>query len=316
MAIATNSYSTFSAIGRREDLSDVIYNIAPDETPFMNSIGITKATNTLHEWQTDTLAAPVSTNAQLEGDDSPTATAATPTVRLGNYTQISRKIPMVTGSQQQSDNAGRGNELAYQEAKMGLELRRDMETAHLSNTARVAGNSTTARVSASVLSWLITNTSKAGDGSDPATADGAAVRTDGTQRALTESLLKDVLQSVWTQGGNPDRILVNAFQKRQMDNFTGGNTKMQDMKDEVLHTTFDVYASSWGRLKIVPDRFMRTRDLLVLQNDMWALSYYRTFKSTPLAKTGDADKKMLIVEQCLEARNEKASGGVFDLTVS
>jgi len=265
------------------------------------------------EWQTDTLTAASSANAQLEGDDSPTATAVVPTVRLGNYTQISRKIPMVTGSQRAADNAGRGDELNYQEAKMGLELRRDMESAHLANNARNAGAAATARVSAGVLSWIKNNTSKGAGGSDPAAADGTGTRTDGTQRALTETLVKDVAQLIWAEGGNPDRIMGNAFQRRQIDNFTGGNTRFLDVKDEVLHTTFSVYTTSWGKMKIIPNRFMRTRDVLLLQNDMWALAYYRTFKSEELAKTGDATKKQLIVEQTLESRNEKASGGVFDL---
>jgi hypothetical protein len=314
MTIATNSFTTFSAIGRREDLSDAIYNIAPEETPFMNSVGIVKATNTLHEWQTDTLAAAVSSNQQLEGDDSPSADAVTATVRLGNYTAISRKIPMVTGSQRQSNNAGRGDELSYQEAKMSLELRRDMETAFLANKARNAGAAGTARVAASVLSWIKTNTSKGtGAAADPSAADGTGTRTDGTTRPLTETLVKDVLQLVWTQGGNPDRIMGNAFQRRQIDLFTGGNTRTLDVKDETLHTTFDVYVSSWGRLKIIPNRFMRTTDLLILQNDMWAIAYYRTFKREELAKQGDATKVMLLAEATLESRNEKASGGVFDL---
>ena len=319
MTLLTNSHTTFAAIGRREDLSDAIYNIAPDETPFMNSIEVVKATNTYHEWQTDTLAAAATNNQQLEGDDAPTATAVTATVRLGNYTAISRKVPAVTGSQSASNNAGRKDELAYQEAKMGLELRRDMESQWVgANNARVAGNSTTARVSASVLSWIGTNDSfDSTTGASPSALDGTATRTDSSAvRPLTETLLKDVLQLIWTEGGNPGCIMGNAFQRRQMDLFTGGNTRSLDVKDEVLHTTFDVYVSSWGRLKIMPNRFMRTRDLLVFQLDMWAIAYYRAFKRELLGKTGDNQKVMLIAEATLESRNEKASGGVFDLATS
>lgn len=319
MTLLTNSFTTFSAIGRKEDLSEAIYNIAPDETPFMNSIEVVKATNTYHEWQTDTLAAAATNNQHLEGDDAPSATSVTATVRLGNYTEIAKKHPAVTGSQMASNNAGRRDELAYQEAKMGLELRRDMESSFVgSNKARNAGGASTARQSASILSWIGTNDSfDSTTGASPSALLGESTRTDSSAvRPLTETLLKDVLQLIWTEGGNPDCIMANAFQRRQMDLFTGGNTRSLDVKDEVLHTTFDVYVSSWGRLKIMPNRFMRTRDVLILQLDMWAIAYYRTFQRSLFGKTGDNKKVELLAEACLEARNEKASGGVFDLAAS
>src|SRR5689334_20863656 len=109
MALPTNTFATYEAIGNREDLSDMIYRIDPTDTPFMTGIDKTKAAAVNHEWQTQALAAASSSNFQLEGDDA-TADAATPTVRLGNIAQISRKVPQVSGTQQAVEHAGRDNE--------------------------------------------------------------------------------------------------------------------------------------------------------------------------------------------------------------
>src|SRR5713226_7459147 len=182
MALPTSTFATYEAIGNREDLSDVIYRIDPTDTPFMSGAEREKASAVNHEWQTQSLAAADNTNAQLEGDDANTNTV-TATVRLGDVCQISTKVARVTGSQRAVDHAGRDDELAYQEMLKGLELKRDMETILSgTNQAKNAGNDTTARLTASVLSWIKSNTSKGTSGSDPAAADGTGSRTDGTQR--------------------------------------------------------------------------------------------------------------------------------------
>src|SRR5438270_6176380 len=229
MALPTNTFATYEAIGNREDLSDVIYRIDPTDTPFMSGVEREKATAVNHEWQTQALAAADNTNAQLEGDDA-NSTAVTATVRLGNVAQISTKVARVTGTQRAVEHAGRDDELAYQEMLKGLELKRDMETILAgTNQAKNAGNDTTARKTASVLSWIKSNTSKgtAGGAADPTAADGTGTRTDGTQRAFTEALLKTALQSIWTNGGKPDTILTGAFNKQQFSTFTGRSTPIE-----------------------------------------------------------------------------------------
>ena len=159
MALPTNTFATYEAIGNREDLSDVIYRIDPTDTPLMTGIEREKASAVNHEWQTQALAAADTANAVLEGDDA-TTDAVTPTVRLGNICQISDKVARVTGTQRAVDHAGRDDELAYQEMLKGLELKRDMEAILVgTNQAKVTGNDTTARKTASVLSWIKTNTS-------------------------------------------------------------------------------------------------------------------------------------------------------------
>jgi hypothetical protein len=318
MALPTNTFATYEAIGNREDLSDVIYRIDPTDTPAMSGFEREKATAVNHEWQTQALASVDTSNAVLEGDDA-TTDAATPTVRLGNICQISDKVARVTGTQRAVDHAGRDDELEYQEMLKGLELKRDMESIIVgTNQAKVTGNDTTARKTASLLSWIKTNISKGASGTDPSAADGTGTRTDGTQRVFTEASLKSVLQSVWNSGGKPDTIMVGGFNKQVFSTFTGRATPIEDTKAKKIVASVDAYESDFGRLKIVPNRFQRARDVLVLQMDMWALAYLngRRMVSIPLAKTGDSDRRQMLSEYALVSRNEKASGGVFDLTTS
>ncbi len=315
MAMPTSTFATYQAIGNREDLSDMIYRIDPTDTPFMSAIDKTKASAVNHEWQTQALAAAVATNYQLEGDDA-AADARTVTVRLGNICQISRKVPFVSGTQQAVDHAGRDDEMAYQEMLSGLELKRDMETGLLANQKKVTGDTTTARRHGSVLAWIKTNTSTSG--SDPGTSDGGTSRTDGTQRVFTEAQLKTVLASCANNGGKPNVISVGTFNKQQFSTFTGRSSPIEETSSKKIVAAVDAYESDFGKLKVVFDLFQRTRDCLVLQTDMWAIAYMngRKMVSIPLAKTGDSIKKEVLSEFTLESRNEKASGGVFDLTTS
>jgi hypothetical protein len=318
MALPTNTFATYEAIGNREDLSDVIYRIDPTETPFMSGIEKEKASAVNHEWQTQALAAVNTANAQLEGDDA-IADATTATVRLGNVCQISRKTPRVTGTQRAVEHAGRDDEMAYQEMLKGLELKRDMEAILVgTNQAKTTGNDAAARNLGSVLAWIKTNTSKGAGGGDPSAATGAFARTDGTQRVFTESNLKSVLQSIWQAGGKPDVIMTGGFNKQVFSTFTGRASPIEDTKAKKIVAAVDAYESDFGQLKIAPNRFMRQRDVLVFQMDMWAVAYLngRRFVSFPLAKTGDSDWKEVLSEYTLVARNEKSSGGVFDNTTA
>lgn len=314
MALPASTLATYQAIGNREDLSDVIYRIDPSDTPFMSGIEREKASAVNHEWQTQALA-PVGTNAVFEGDDA-TTDAATVTVRTGNYCQISDKVARVTGTQMAVDTAGRDNELSYQEMLKGLELKRDMEYILVgTNQGKVAGDTTTARNLGTVLSWIKTNESAAGTA--PATA-GTNSRTTGTQRAFTEAQLKTVLSAVWTSGGKPDVISTGAFNKQAFSTFVGRATPMEDTKAKKIVAAVDAYESDFGVLKVVANRFQSTRDVFIFQMDMWALAFLngRKMVSIPLARTGDSERRQILSEYTLVARNEKASGIVADLTTS
>jgi len=316
MAVDASTFVTYAAIGNREDLEDVIYRIDPTDTWFVSNATKGKAKAVNHEWQTQALAA-AAANAVLEGDDA-TTDAVTPTQRLGNICQISDKVARVSGTQEAVEHAGRDSEMNYQKTLKGLELKRDLEFILVgSNTAKNAGAIGTARLTASILSWIKTNNSSgASPGAAPATADGAATRTDGVQRAFTEALLKPVLQSIWTNGGDPGVILVGGFNKQAFSTFTGRSTPQENATSKKIVNTVDVYEGDFGTMKVIADRFMRSRDCLILDMDYWAVDYLRNMTSIELAKTGDSERRQVLCEYTLVSRNEKASGIVADLTTT
>ena len=313
MAQPTNTFDTYDSVGEREDLSDVIYSISPTDTPFISSAAKTKATAVLHEWQTDSLAAAVTNNAVIEGDEA-TLDAVSPTSRLSNSSQIMDKTVVITGTQEAVDKAGRASELAYQIAKKAKELKRDMEATVTGNIAEVTGGSGTARKMGTLGSWIETN-DVFGTGGASGTA-GNTARTDGTQRAFTEAQLKSVIKSVWNEGGEPSMIMVGPFNKQKLSGFTGNSTRFDAGADATLYTSVDVYASDFGQLQVVPNRFSRDRDAYVLDMNYFAIAFLRDFTMHELSKTGDSEKRQLLVEATLESRNEKASGLVADLTTS
>ena len=283
----------------------------------MSSIGKTKATAVYHEWQTDSLAAATTANAAIEGADATSATLA-PTVRLGNYTQIIQKTVQVSGTLDTVNKAGRKSEKAYQLAKASAELKRDLETILLANQGRSAGTSTIARNLGSILSWIKTNSDIGSGGSDPATI-GVSTRTDGTERTFTEALLKTVVSEVFVSGGSPKILMVGAAGKQKVSSFAGiaaqrymapGNTPT------TIIGAADVYMSDFGTMSVVPNRFMRVRDALVLDPEYAALAYLRPFQTNDLAKTGDSENTQLLAEVTLEVKNEAAHGGIFDLNMA
>jgi hypothetical protein len=311
-------YNAYDAIGQREDLTDVIYDISPTETPFMSSIGKTKATAVYHEWQTDSLAAATTNNAAVEGADASDATLS-PTTRLGNYTQILQKTIKVSGTLDAVNKAGRKSEKAYQLAKASQELKRDLETILLSNQGRSAGSSnSSARKMGSLLSWIKTNSSVQTNGGDPTTI-GVSTRTDGNTRTFTEALLKEVVAEVFTSGGSPKVLMVGPSGKQKVSSFTGiGETRFNvtGAKPSTIIGAADIYVSDFGNMSVVPNRFMRTRDALVLDPEYAALAYLRPFQTIELAKAGDSDKTQVLVEVTLEVKNEAAHGIVADLNMA
>jgi len=323
--VITNTFQAPDAKGLRENLTDIIYNVAPIDTPFSSSIGKARATSPLlFEWQTDTLATPDTSNAQVQGDDISSFDAVTATVRLGNRLQISRKTAIIARSEQEALKAGRKDEIGYQVMKKGKELKRDMEAIMLSNQAAVApvgGGTNTAGKLGSVLAWIVTNSDKGtGTAADPSAADGTHTRTDGTQRTFAETQLKSVLQKVYISSGEqPDLIMAPPNLRSAISGFSANSTRFIDAESKELIAGVDVYVSDWGRHTVVPNRFMRNglsgtgREILAINTDLWRLVFFHPISMERLAKTGDADKFMLITEYTLQASNEAGSGGAFDL---
>lgn len=321
MSQVDGTMSTYDQVGTREDLSDVIYNISPSDTPFLNSIGRGKVDNTYFEWQTDSLAAADPTNAHIEGNET-AFTAPAATTRVGNRTQISKKSLIVSGTAEATRKAGRKSEIAYQMAKRSKELKIDMESILIgTNQAAVTGDDSTARKTASLLAWVRTCDSVGATGTSPdaPAPQPADTRGDGTQRAFTETLVKEVLALQWAQGGSTDVLMVGAFNKQVMSGFSGIATKTLNFSSAApiaIVGAADVYVSDFGKFHVVPNRFQRARDAWALDLEYLQVDYLRPFKREKLAKTGDAEKSHILVEYGLRVKQEAAIGLVADLTTS
>jgi len=292
------AFKTYDATAIREDLSDVIYDISPTDTPFMSSIaGKGSVSNTLFEWQTEALAAAVINNYHVEGADAGTA-ATTVTARVTNQTQISKKVVEVSGSHEAVNNAGKKSELAHQLAKASKELKRDMEGSLLADNAAAAGNASTARETRGAANFIATNVTDAG--------------ASGSHAAVVEADILAVAESTWTQGGEPSTILLGATNKKLVTAMSGRADAIRSVADgnTTIQNAVDVYVSDFGTFNIMLDRFCDQDIVYFLDHDMWSVDYLRDFQTVDIARAGDGEKKMLLVEYGLRCGNEKANGKI------
>lgn len=314
------TFDSYDVVGEREDLEDAIYDISPLDTPFMSNVDRESIKAVSHEWQTDVLAAASDANAHIEGDDIVTGDAIVATERLHNISQISWKVVIVSGTADAINKAGRKNELGYQVSKAARELKRDLEAIYTSDNPLTVGSGTVARQLCGMECWYDTNTSRGAGGADAAHTlgqpDAAAAPTDGTTRPFTESLLKAVIQATWVQGGDPTLIMTGAFNKVVASGFTGGSTRTDKGEDKRLTAAIDIYVSDFGTHRLVPNRFSRSMSVHVLDPTLWAVGFLRSFRTEPLAKTGDANKRLLLAEHTLICRNEKGNGYIGALTAA
>jgi hypothetical protein len=321
MAVPANLYDTYDALGQKEDVSDLIHNISPTETPFLTMIGTTTARGRFHEWQLDTLDAPAA-NLHDEGadwDDADTSPVAT-AVR-GNYTQISAKFFNVTGTLEVVEKYGRDSEIAYQAAKAARALKTDVDFNMTGiNQASLA---TSPRQSGSLETWLETNVYETGSGGGWSSGV-TVVRTDGTPAGLTQAKLDSVIQSAWSNGGKPSVILCGPTQKTTISTMDGvgvlgsSGVTRTDRAARTIFATADLYVSNFGELRIVPSRHIRTngtddQNIFIVDPEYAKIAYLRPWQQFDLAKTGDAIRREMLVEWTLEVCNEKAHGIIADL---
>jgi hypothetical protein len=318
MAQPSNTFDSYDAKGIREDLENVIYDISPEETPFYSSAKKVSASNTLHEWQTDSLRSSAA-NAHIEGEDT-SGNAMTPTARLGNYTQIFKNGVIIPDTDSGLDKAGRATEMAYQTLKIAKEQKLDIEKALFDNNARVAGSASAARELGGVGSFMTTNVNNIGtSGANPTgSVPGATARTDGTATVFAQTDFDLTMQECWENGGRPDTVYLSAFQMNKALGFAGNNNQRSTVKaaSEGVINHMDVYVTPWGTVEFTPTRENRGRDVFIMQSDMWAVGVLRATKNTALAKTGDNTKRQVLTELTLISKNEKASGLVADCTTS
>jgi len=320
MAVNANTNETYDVSTIREDLQDALVSISPTETPFMSSIGRRSVSNTYFEWPVIELAAASNSNRVAEGEAAPGNDAPTNALRLANYTQISDKVVEVSDTNEAVNGAGDAQRKAKQIAYKHKELKRDMETMLVGdNNAAVAGSSGTARETASLTAFLKTNVDRGTGGANPTLSGSTegypnAAATDGTLRALTETMLKGVIASCWDEGAEPTIVLCGSGVKQKISStFTGSATRYRDISDKKVVASIDLYVSDFGELQIVPTRFIRSRDVFVLDPSYARVGYLQTTKQKPLARTGHSDRTLISTEYGLQVDNEKAHGIIADI---
>lgn len=314
MATVSGQLKDANIKGKPRDLMDMIFNVAPTDTPFLTMCGKSSASQTLHEWQTDTLAAP-GANVVLEGADT-TSFSESNTTELSNKTQILKKAISVSGTAQAVKQAGVSKQYSYQMALRLKELKKDVEFALLSNQLAAAETSSAGRTMQGLPCWMQTNFA---GGTSGAKATSSAACTAGTTRVPTEAMLKSLLTDIYNAGGNPDRIMMAPDIRVKMSEvLTGGATKMEKAERKKATAVIDVYVSDFGSLNLVPNRVQAYETYsktcaFVLDPQYWKVAYLRGFKEERLAVTGDSLKGHVLVECTLEARNDASSGVLADL---
>ena len=322
MAVPTGTFTTYEVIGNREDLTNRVMDISPMDTPFVSNIARVRASHTLHEFQTDVLAAATSGNKTLEGDDATTNTA-TPTVRFANYAQLQDKVARVTDTQGGMNPAGREDELDYQVAKRTRELKRDVESALLGLQAADAGSALTARSLAGASAWLWDNNVEKGTaGTTPTVTSGAPTTapTASTAGTFTEANLKSVLQACWTDGGDAQTVLMGIWNKSLASAFSGVATLYRDSQGDQPATILgaaDIYISDVGKHFLVADRFCPGGTVYCLDLEYWKSAWMEGgINTVPLAKTGHSERVMIRCELTLEACAPTSSGKIETTTTS
>lgn len=311
MAKITNAYDTYTATTNREELANAIYNIDPTATPFMSAIGTKNVGNVVFDWSVDSIGS-ISATGELEGAEISRAQAQSVT-RESNVCQINSVNVTVSNSQSASDVAGKRSEMAHQMALLSKRLKANMETAISGNYAKNSGNATTARATRSFEAWISSNKSRGTGGAD---GSASAAATDGTQRTLTEALLKTVLQSMFSNGATPKIALAGPHNKQVISGFTGRANTRATVDAGTVSSSVSIYASDFGDLQIIPSNRSRDRSLLLIDPDYAKTCFLRSFQTIDISTIGDAETKMLVAEWGLEVSTEKAHGIVADLSTS
>lgn len=288
--------ATYSSVGNKEDISDLITNISPTDTPLFSAVGRGKADATYHEWLEDDLDYTGETNKKVEGF-SYTTTDPTTRTRLGNYSQIMLRGYGVTDTQEAVAKHGVSSEIAYQMQKAMKQIAIDCEYALVHNATRNAGSSSVERTAGGIPYFITTNVLDNG----------------GSDRDFTEEVLNDALQLAWDKGGKPARVAVGGRQKRIMSGWTANTVKTMDADASKIVQRISVYESDFGMVTVLLDRLLPADSAYVLQMNLWKTCYLRPFKTVELPKTADKTEKVIVGELTFECRAEKANTLIKDL---
>lgn len=314
MAVPTNTLQTYQSSNNAEDVSDIVYNVSPFDTPLFSMAKKGKAEATYTEWPIESLEAVDTANANIEGDDLAADASTTPS-RVGNYCQLLDKTMQISTTQQAIRKYGVTDEWAHQKVKKGKALKNDFESIMLLNQARVVGAAGTAQKMRGLPGWITTNTSRGVGG---ANGNATTAATDGTQRNFTEALFKTVIVACATNSGEMPSVVMAGIVNRAniSSQLTGNTTKFNDMQDSTLNASVTVYRSDYGNLKLVPNRRQRERDMFFLNPNYVEVRTLEDMKFIELAQTGLSKKAALYMNGTLAVLNEGAHGVLSDLNVS
>lgn len=323
MAQPTNSLDRYGLGSTFEDLAKTVSMISPVQVPFTSNIRTEASENILKEWSVDALAS-ATDDAQIDGDafDADSLTAPT---RAGNYHQITRKDMIITGRAEVVNKPGMRSEVARQLAKAAMELRRNIETTITSRKIAVQGTSTTAGHTAGAPAWIITNDQLGSGGTSPTHTNGIPVTlgTSGTNRALTELRFQTAIQNAWEEGGQPDFAFLVPQLKRSMSNYLFGTSARIASQDQnyssspkqgaTVLASVDFYFSPFGKVMLVPDRFTDDEEVLVIDSNLWAVSYLRNMRTISIQPNGDNYRYMVLADFALRCDNEEGNAVVADI---
>ena len=321
MAVPSGTFQTYAAVGNAESVADVIYDMSPEKHPFMSNITRGSATATYEQWQTDALDAATANNITIEGDDA-TNNTATPTVMYANYTQLSDRVAQVATTQDKVKKYGRKSEMSRELAKQMRILKNDVEKRLCSTQAASAGSAGAGRECAGIGAWLWGNDVKKGAAATTVTVTSGAPLTDptaGTAGTYTEANLKTALQYCWEDGGEPNMVLVGAFNKQRNSAFTGIATQYRDnpqVGSATIIGSADVYVGEFDTVNIVASHFTPTNNVYVLDTSTWEVMFLQPFAIEPLAKTGHSIRKMVFAEYTLKANYPNANAKIYTTTTA
>lgn len=323
MAVISNTVRTSGAVGNREELSDVVSRITPEDTPIYSMIEKGKCVSVHPEWETDELAAP-GDNAREEGEEY-TFGSVTPPERLGNYTQILRKDWVISNTQEVVDEAGKVQKRKYQKLKKAVEVRKDTEFAIVSNQGSQGGN---IRRMGGLPSWMKTNVSRGAGGANGGFVGGFTIpATNGTKRAFSKTILDNVMQQGYQSGASFKHVMGSSYVKSVFVSFmsdanvapfryaVSGNSGER----KTIVATADMYEGPFGTVMVHPNRVMSVnadlaRNVFFIDPDFIEFLWLRKIQEDKnVAKTGDADKGVLIGEGTLKVGNERGLGVAADI---
>jgi hypothetical protein len=294
-------------------------------TPFMSSIGKGKASQTLHEWSTDTLA-DAGLQAAAEGSDFSASTGNT-IQKLNNRTQIFTKGITVSGTLEAEDKVGRKSEFKYQTEKRGKEMARDVEATLISSQVSTASASASGNIAAGArlmggyqsFAGVAVAAGQAALADTQAAGDGSNVASEGTDAAAAFSLddINEVLRAINGEtSAAPNKVMMSTANKVKFSNLvndTGLNTIRNIDEKGKLRQSVDLYESDFGNVEIVHNYLMGEGEVFIYDPSTLSVNTLRPTHFRNINETGDSLRSYMVQEITFEAKSPTGNGSIVNV---